>query len=78
MHTTPKVALVTGASSGFGQATAALLAAQGFLVFGTSRAPAHNEASSFELLPRWTSVRRHPFRHAYRRSWDARGASIYS
>jgi hypothetical protein len=38
-------------SSGFGQATAALLTAQGFLVFGTSRAPAHNEASSFELLP---------------------------
>src|SRR6266700_937623 len=51
MNTTPKVALVTGASSGFGQATAALLAAQGFLVFGTSRAPAHNEASSVELLP---------------------------
>jgi len=51
MNTTPKVALVTGASSGFGQATAALLAAQGFLVFGTSRAPAHNEAGSFELLP---------------------------
>jgi NAD(P)-dependent dehydrogenase (short-subunit alcohol dehydrogenase family) len=51
MHTTPKVALVTGASSGFGQATAARLSAQGFLVFGTSRAPLHNEASSFELLP---------------------------
>jgi NAD(P)-dependent dehydrogenase (short-subunit alcohol dehydrogenase family) len=51
MHTTPKVALVTGASSGFGQATAALLAAQGFLVFGTSRAPLHKEASSVELLP---------------------------
>lgn len=51
MNTTPKVALVTGASSGFGQATAALLTAQGFLVFGTSRAPLHNEASSFELLP---------------------------
>jgi len=33
MNTTPKVALVTGASSGFGQATAALLAAQGFLFF---------------------------------------------
>jgi NAD(P)-dependent dehydrogenase (short-subunit alcohol dehydrogenase family) len=51
MHTTLKVALVTGASSGFGQATAALLAARGFLVFGTSRAPAHKEASDFELLP---------------------------
>ena len=51
MTTTPKVALVTGASSGFGQATAARLSAQGFLVFGTSRAPAYNEASGFELLP---------------------------
>ena len=35
MHTTPKVALVTGASSGFGQATAAQLAAQGLLVFAS-------------------------------------------
>ena len=51
MTTTPKVALVTGASSGFGQATAARLSAQGFLVFGTSRAPAYNEASGFEQLP---------------------------
>jgi NAD(P)-dependent dehydrogenase (short-subunit alcohol dehydrogenase family) len=51
MHSTPKVALVTGASSGFGQVTAARLSAQGFRVFGTSRAPAHNEASSVELLP---------------------------
>jgi NAD(P)-dependent dehydrogenase (short-subunit alcohol dehydrogenase family) len=51
MHTIPKVALVTGASSGFGQATAARLSTQGFRVFGTSRAPLHNEASNFELLP---------------------------
>ena len=51
MNTTPHVALVTGASSGFGQATAARLSAQGFRVFGTSRAPMHNEAYSFELLP---------------------------
>jgi NAD(P)-dependent dehydrogenase (short-subunit alcohol dehydrogenase family) len=51
MNTTPKVALVIGASSGFGQATAARLSAQGFRVFGISRAPLHNEASSVELLP---------------------------
>jgi NAD(P)-dependent dehydrogenase (short-subunit alcohol dehydrogenase family) len=51
MNTRPKVALVTGASSGFGQATAARLSTQGFLVFGTSRAPVHYEDANFELLP---------------------------
>ncbi len=50
MNTTPKVALVTGTSSGFGQATAALLAAQGFRVFGTSRTPAPSGSASYELL----------------------------
>jgi NAD(P)-dependent dehydrogenase (short-subunit alcohol dehydrogenase family) len=35
--TTPKVALVTGASSGFGLLTAGRLAARGYRVFGTSR-----------------------------------------
>src|SRR5713226_4720501 len=51
MTASPKVALITGASSGFGQATAAHLATRGFQVFGTSRTPAPNQASTVELLP---------------------------
>jgi NADP-dependent 3-hydroxy acid dehydrogenase YdfG len=39
MITTSKIALVTGVSSGFGQATAALMMSQSFRVFDTSRAP---------------------------------------
>jgi NAD(P)-dependent dehydrogenase (short-subunit alcohol dehydrogenase family) len=46
-----QVALVTGASSGIGQATAELLAARGFTVFGTSREP-----SQVDRLYRWLAM----------------------
>ena len=47
-----KVVLITGASSGIGQATAQLLASRGFTVFGTSRNPSNDvQASHCEWLP---------------------------
>ena len=44
------VVLVTGASSGFGKATAELLAAQGMRVFGTSRKTMGEKLDGYELL----------------------------
>lgn len=46
-----KVALVTGASSGIGQATAELLAKAGYKVYGTSRRGGDASGRSFEMLP---------------------------
>jgi NAD(P)-dependent dehydrogenase (short-subunit alcohol dehydrogenase family) len=44
------VALVTGASSGVGRATAAALAARGYRVFGTSRNPSGDAAPGVAML----------------------------
>jgi NAD(P)-dependent dehydrogenase (short-subunit alcohol dehydrogenase family) len=47
----PRVVLITGASSGVGQATARLLSQHGFTVFGTSRNPSSADSiPSVEML----------------------------
>jgi len=45
-----RVALVTGASSGFGKAIAVLLSKNGFRVFGTSRRPEVAQPDGFQML----------------------------
>jgi len=45
-----RIALVTGASSGIGQATAELLASAGFTVYGTSRRGGDASGRSFDTL----------------------------
>jgi short-subunit dehydrogenase len=45
-----KVVLITGASSGIGKVTASLLAGSGYRVFGTTRQPANDASSEYEML----------------------------
>lgn len=75
MNMRGKIALVTGASSGIGQATAERLAKAGYKVYGTSRRADTTSQRSFELLSLDVARDEHPVNQSVRKECPCHHAS---